>query len=61
MGDRDGGGSVCEDAMTTVGASQTNTGWSRHSPLASDLDIVTQRRWLTERGAAWGVATWAND
>uniref|UniRef100_A0A9I9EBV4 Uncharacterized protein n=2 Tax=Cucumis melo TaxID=3656 RepID=A0A9I9EBV4_CUCME len=61
MGDCDGGSWVRGDATTAVGASWTNTGWSRHNPLTSDSDIATQRRWLTERGAACGVAVWAND
>uniref|UniRef100_A0A9I9ECE7 Uncharacterized protein n=1 Tax=Cucumis melo TaxID=3656 RepID=A0A9I9ECE7_CUCME len=44
MGDRDDDGWVRGDATTTVRAAWTNTG--------SDSDVVTQRRWLTERGAA---------
>uniref|UniRef100_A0A9I9EC16 Uncharacterized protein n=1 Tax=Cucumis melo TaxID=3656 RepID=A0A9I9EC16_CUCME len=52
MGDRDDDGWVRGDATTTVRAAWTNTGWSRHNPLTSDSDVVTQRRWLTERGAA---------
>uniref|UniRef100_A0A9I9CIA5 Uncharacterized protein n=1 Tax=Cucumis melo TaxID=3656 RepID=A0A9I9CIA5_CUCME len=55
----DGSGWVRGDATTVIGASWTNTGWSRHNPLASILDVATQRRWLTERGAARGVAAWA--
>uniref|UniRef100_A0A9I9DJK5 Uncharacterized protein n=1 Tax=Cucumis melo TaxID=3656 RepID=A0A9I9DJK5_CUCME len=60
MGDRDGSW-ICGDETTVVEASWTNTGWSRHNPLASDSDVATQRRWLTERGAVRDVAAWAND
>uniref|UniRef100_A0A9I9DYE8 Uncharacterized protein n=1 Tax=Cucumis melo TaxID=3656 RepID=A0A9I9DYE8_CUCME len=41
MGDRNGSGWVRGDATTTVGASWTNTDWSRHNPLASDSDVAT--------------------
>uniref|UniRef100_A0A9I9DBS0 Uncharacterized protein n=1 Tax=Cucumis melo TaxID=3656 RepID=A0A9I9DBS0_CUCME len=61
MGDRDGDGWVHGDATMAVGASWINTGWSRHSPLTSDSDVATQRRWLMERRAARGVTSWAND
>uniref|UniRef100_A0A9I9EAM9 Uncharacterized protein n=1 Tax=Cucumis melo TaxID=3656 RepID=A0A9I9EAM9_CUCME len=56
MGDRDGGGWIRGDATTAIGASRTNTDWSKHSPLTLDRNIATQRRWLTERRAARGVA-----
>uniref|UniRef100_A0A9I9E675 Uncharacterized protein n=1 Tax=Cucumis melo TaxID=3656 RepID=A0A9I9E675_CUCME len=54
MGDRDGGDWVCGDATTTIRASWSNTGWSKCNPLASDSNVATQRRWLTERGATRG-------
>uniref|UniRef100_A0A9I9D1B1 Uncharacterized protein n=2 Tax=Cucumis melo TaxID=3656 RepID=A0A9I9D1B1_CUCME len=59
MRDRDGG--WVRGDVTTAGALWTNTDWSRHNPLASDSDVATQRRWLTKKGAARNVATWAND
>uniref|UniRef100_A0A9I9EIA9 Uncharacterized protein n=1 Tax=Cucumis melo TaxID=3656 RepID=A0A9I9EIA9_CUCME len=34
MGDRDDGSWVRGDATTTIRASRTNTGWSKHSSLA---------------------------
>ena len=62
MGGHYHGGWVRGDAMTAVEVSRTNTGWSKHNPLASNPNVVTQRRWLTERGGATrGVAAWAND
>uniref|UniRef100_A0A9I9CXL4 Uncharacterized protein n=1 Tax=Cucumis melo TaxID=3656 RepID=A0A9I9CXL4_CUCME len=53
MGDCDGDGWIRGDATTTVRSSWTNSGWTRHNPLASNSDVAMQRRWLTERGAAW--------
>uniref|UniRef100_A0A9I9EH82 Uncharacterized protein n=1 Tax=Cucumis melo TaxID=3656 RepID=A0A9I9EH82_CUCME len=61
MGDRDRDSWVRGDATTTIRASWTNTGWSRYNPLASDSNIATQKRWLTETRAARGVVAWAND
>uniref|UniRef100_A0A9I9CU18 Uncharacterized protein n=1 Tax=Cucumis melo TaxID=3656 RepID=A0A9I9CU18_CUCME len=61
MRDRDDGGWVHGDATTAVGGLRTNIGWSKHSPLTLDLNVATQRRWLTERGATRGVVASAND
>uniref|UniRef100_A0A9I9EJB8 Uncharacterized protein n=1 Tax=Cucumis melo TaxID=3656 RepID=A0A9I9EJB8_CUCME len=62
MGDRDGGGWVRGDVTTTVAASWTNTGWSRHNPLASDSNVATYRRWLTkkERFRMWRLRLTVN-
>uniref|UniRef100_A0A9I9ELM2 Uncharacterized protein n=1 Tax=Cucumis melo TaxID=3656 RepID=A0A9I9ELM2_CUCME len=38
--DCDGGDWVRGDTMTAVGASRTNTGWSRYSLLASDPNVA---------------------